>query len=99
MARETAQEKIDGIISVGTSIYREAAERAAMRGGLGDATAICDVLAQAILDENRGYGGKGPPTKRGQELAAVAKRCADAIFAARGTVEVPPSLTPSSGNG
>lgn len=63
-------------------------ERAAMRSGMGDAAALCDVLERIVLEVNLDYRGK--PTKRGRELAAVAKRCGDAIWQMREQVSVPP---------
>lgn len=84
--------KVDRILASACRIYKEPDERAAMRGGMADAAALCDALVELILAENRGRGGKGPTTKHGQELAAVAKRCGDAIWEMRKRVEVRPAL-------
>lgn len=65
------------IIAVGMRIYRSRTERAALRGGMADAAAICDVIEQQIKNEHRIRGGR--ISKRGLELAAVAKRCGDEI--------------------
>lgn len=61
--------------------YRVREERSALRCALGDATAICDILTKIIEDEHRVRGKR--ISKRGQEMAAVAKRCGDAIWATR----------------
>jgi len=58
-----------------------------MRCALGDAAALCDRIADQIGQQNRVRGGK--ISKHGQELAAIAKQCGDAIFAMRGNVTVP----------
>jgi hypothetical protein len=60
--------------------YRTRGERAAMRCVIGDAAGLCDAIARAIEIENKGNHGKGATTKRGREMAAVAKRCGDAIW-------------------
>ncbi len=70
------------------SIYKAPNERAAIRCALGDAAALCDWLVKGIKAENRGHKGKGAVTKRGHELAAVAKRCADAIWEMRELIHV-----------
>jgi hypothetical protein len=72
------------------SIYTSREERVALRCALGDAAALCDALARDIAAENRGHGGKGPVTKLGLQLEAIAKRCGDAIWEMRDNVEVPP---------
>lgn len=76
------------LMASSTSIYREPEQRVGLRCGLGDAAALCDALEQAILEESRGHNGKGPPTKRGRELAAIDKRCGDEIWAMRNMVKV-----------
>jgi hypothetical protein len=50
--------------------------RAAIRSALFDAAHLCDIIADDIRDEN-------PRGKRGHELAAIAKRCGDALWAMR----------------
>jgi hypothetical protein len=73
----------DDLAKSSQAVYQAHSERAALRCALGDAAALCDGLSRDIAAENRGYGGKGPVTKRGLELEAIAKRCADAIWAMR----------------
>lgn len=69
------------LYEVAISIYRQPSERAAMRGALSDAASLLDALSRDVAAENRGYGGKGPVTKRGLELEALVKRCADTVWA------------------
>lgn len=64
-----------------TRDYCEKNERMAMRGALFGAANVCDALATVIGHEHRMRGGK--ITKRGQMLAMVATRAADAIMAMR----------------
>lgn len=67
-------------------IYREPPERAALRCALGDAAHLCDALARDI--ENLGRRRK-TVNKKHQEMAAVARRCGDAIWKMRDLIEVP----------
>lgn len=68
------------IYEVATSIYRQPAERAAMRGALGDAAALLDALSRDVAAEHRGHGRHSPVTKKGLELEALVKRCADLLW-------------------
>jgi hypothetical protein len=74
---------IEKILPTTLATYRTRAERVAIRCALGDAAALCDCIAGQIAIANRGRGGKGAVTKRGSELEAMAKRCADAIWQMR----------------
>ena len=65
------------------NVHRDRDARAALRCGMGDSATICDIIAKRLLAEHKGYGGKGPATKLGRELAAIAKRCGDEIWALR----------------
>lgn len=73
----TPEEAEHNILTLALEIYRKPNERAAMRGALGDAAALCDAIAADIGNQHR---SKGRVTKRGQELAMVVTRAADAIF-------------------
>lgn len=61
-------------------------ERAAMRGALGDAAALCDALATQIGHDNR---ARGRITKQGLALAAAVTRAGNAIWAMREKIDVP----------
>jgi hypothetical protein len=67
IARQRAEQRI---LKIALNIYQSPKERAALRGGLGDATALCDVIAKSL------------PTKD----AAIAKLCGDAIWAMRAKI-------------
>lgn len=62
------------ILEMGLRCYPGREQRAAMRGGLGDAAALCDAIAKA------------QPSK---ETEAVAKLCGDEIWRLRNCVQVP----------
>jgi hypothetical protein len=74
------------ILASSLSIYTSRDQRAAMRGGMSDAAALCDVIARQIVIENT---SRGALTKLGKQLEAVAKRCGDDIWAMRSKVAVP----------
>lgn len=76
------------MIESATSMYRSRSERVAMRSGIGDAAGLCDAIAKQIMEEHRGRGGTGPTRKHGRELAAIAKRCGDEIWAMREMVKL-----------
>ena len=76
------------MLDVAMRCYQSRDERAAMRGALGDGAGLCDAIVHDILAEHRGRSGKGPPTKQGRELAAIAKRCGDALWAMREAIRV-----------
>lgn len=59
---------------------------APLRCALGDASAICDALAEEIITEGT---SRGHIKKRAQEDAALVKRCADLICAMREKVKHP----------
>lgn len=83
---QTTQERIDALIVPSLTTHFGTAPRAAMRCGLSDASAICDILERDFLAE---YTTKsGYIKKRGRELAAIAKRCGDQIWAYRESVNV-----------
>lgn len=57
--------------------------RAALRAGLEGAVGVCDLIAKKIEgDHLRG----GRITRRGQKKSAVARQCADTIWALRDSV-------------
>jgi hypothetical protein len=60
------------ILEMARRCYPSATERAALRGGLGDAACLCDAIANELLPAD----------------AAVAKLCADAIWTMRSKVQV-----------
>ncbi len=80
---------VTGLLGPSLTTYTSRTERAALRSALGDAAGLCDWIARDIVQEHRGNHGKGATTKRGRELEAVAKRCADAIWALRDHIKVP----------
>jgi hypothetical protein len=88
-APKTREEKTAYMLNMALDGYKTQGERAALRCALGDAVALCDGLARDIAAENRGRGGKGAVTKLGLKLEAVAKRCADEIWAMREKIHVP----------
>lgn len=69
------------MLKVAMSTYSEHAERAALRCALSDAAHLCDALARDVLYETRSK--RGHHTKRGRELAVIAERCGNAIWAMR----------------
>jgi hypothetical protein len=85
MEMTIAEEAENRLLEVANRIYRDPMQRGSMRGGMGDAAALCDAIARQIVIEHT-YGGR--VTKVGRELEAVAKRCADAIRAMREQVKV-----------
>jgi hypothetical protein len=87
---ETTDAKIEAVLASSLRIYKSGQERAALRCGLADGTTICDLIATEIEDAGR-------PSKRRREMVAVAKRCADAIYAMRGKVRVPDTPDPAAG--
>lgn len=70
------------LIEVAQRCYTEPNERAAMRGALMDAAALCDAWAAKIRDAHLIRGGKRV-SKTGQNLAHVATECADLLQAMR----------------
>jgi hypothetical protein len=78
----------DIILKSALSAHPERENRAALRCGLGDGATVCDLIAKRLLEEHRGRGGKGATTKLGRELAAIAKRCGDEIWALRERVSL-----------
>lgn len=75
------------LVKVAQEVYTSHNERAAMRCALGDAAALCDSLAKEVAHTNRGRRGRGPVTKQGEQLALIAKRCADEIWSMREKIE------------
>lgn len=63
--------------------YPGRTERAAMRSGIGDAAHLCDAIERDIRAE---HTVRGRVTNLGQQLAAVAKRCGDAVWEMRDMV-------------
>lgn len=64
--------------------YPSNPEKAAMRCALGDAAAVCDILARVIVEEGRGRNGR--VRKKFREAAKIAKRCGDDIWLMRMTL-------------
>lgn len=81
-------EEEDRILRSTLAAHPTRSERVALRCALGDASVICDLLAQTILIEHYGRNGRGATTKLGKELFTVAKRCGDAIWAVREKIDV-----------
>lgn len=75
---EIVQQLLKGTLLV----YKEHGERAALRCALGDAAHLCDAIARQIEAANPGRK-RGSVSGPGVELAAVAKRCGDTIWAMR----------------
>lgn len=71
------------------SLHPTPRERVSVRSGMDSAVHLCDALAEEILADNLDRRGNAQPTKRGQELAAIAKLCGDAIWAMRATITIP----------
>lgn len=89
MGERNAAQAMDVLAEYAMRTYRTPEERAALRCALSDAASLCDTLTKDIAAENRGNHGRGATTKRGRELAAVAKRCGDTIWALRDKITVP----------
>ncbi len=77
----TFEETEAHLLEVAKRIYQGPNERAAMRGALLDAAALCDAMARRIQDGNRVRGGR--VSRIGQDLADIATKCGDAIQAMR----------------
>lgn len=73
-----------------TEIYCPPEARGSIRGGMGDAAHLCDAIAREIAKAGR-------KSKRRDEMAAVAKRCGDAIWAMRERIGMSPLPTPPHG--
>lgn len=71
------------LLAVSLDIYQTSRERAAMRCALSDATALLDSIANEIREANRAKGTSKHITKQGHQWAAIAERCANAIWAMR----------------
>lgn len=96
---DTLAETERKILACALSIYKTPDERAAMRGALGDAAALCDALATQIGHEHR---SRGVIKKQGLALAAAVTKAADAIWQMREKIEVhetPPPDAQSAGGG
>ena len=78
---EAGQQMIDASCRV----YDTSAEHAALRCALGDAALLCDVIAREMETNARGRRGQ---RLKAMEMAAVAKRCGDAIWAMRDRIRV-----------
>lgn len=78
-------ERIAAIIRMSLDSYTTPDMRAAMRGALGDAAALCDALGSELIAQNT-RGGR--VNKRTAEMAAAFKRCGDEIWRMRETVRV-----------
>ena len=63
----------ESILEMARRCYPSRAERAAVRGGLGDAAGLCDAIAKTLPEKE----------------AAVAKLCGDAIWKMRNELQVP----------
>lgn len=84
-------ERIASILRMSLASYETPDMRAAMRGALGDAAALCDALGSELIAQNT---RRGRVNKRTAEMAAAFKRCGDEIWRMRETVRVhaqPPS--------
>ena len=69
-------------LAASLQMYPQRDRRVGMRSGMNDAAVLCDLIAGQILQSGR-------KSRRRSELAAVAKRCGDAIDAMRDQVDVP----------
>lgn len=79
-------DKLVEIFAFSLKTHATADSRAALRCALGDASAICDMIANAIQDDGR---RGNHPLKRAQEDAALATNIGDKIWAFRELVTVP----------
>lgn len=80
-------EGIDHLVESSKRIYQQASERAAMRGGMMDAAALCDKLATEMIAQNR--RGNRMPRRLALQMASAFSRCGDEIMRMRDRVEVP----------
>lgn len=86
MSEHDPDARIARMVKVSVDTYPEPETLAALRCGMGDASGICDILIRQIEAEHTGKRGV---TKQGRELAAIAKRCGDRIWQARGLIDRP----------
>ena len=86
MTTQTTKPGIKRMREASMETYRSPEERAAMRCGLSDASALCDILEREIKDKYVGRGGK--IKKIGMELSVIAKMCGDKIYEYRSRINV-----------
>jgi hypothetical protein len=82
--------RIERMIDVALRVYREPKERAAMRSALGDAAAICDMVAADIENANRTRSGK--VINAAQEMAHQVRFAGDRIWRMREQITLTCSL-------
>lgn len=80
-------EAIDSLLSLDLRTYETPDGRAALRGALGTAAALCDKMASEVLAQNT--KGRRRPNKEIQLTSAAFKRAGDEIWRMRDRVAVP----------
>lgn len=79
-------DEVLNVLDADKKIYTSRRERAALRAALGTATMICDIQARRLAAANT---HRGRLTHVGEFVVLEAKRCADAIWAARERIDIP----------
>lgn len=79
-------ERIAALLRMSLTSYADHGQRVAMRGALGDAAALCDVMSSEIVSQNT---RRGRINKRTAAAAAAFKRCGDEIFRMRDLINGP----------
>lgn len=80
------REYIETLLRSDLDIYNDTKGRAALRAALGDAAALCNMMATAVIDQNlRG----GRTNKHIRDVAAAFDRCGDEIWRMRSMINVP----------
>ena len=80
-------ERLDRILGLGFSLYKERGERAAARGALMDAAVLCDALASEYAAQNSRRGRNMSKAKL--DVMFAFKRAGDEIMRMRDRVSVP----------
>ena len=88
-------DEMDAVLKASLVAHKTRSSRAALRCGLGDATIICDLIAKQVEDNHRRKPG-GVIKKEGVLLAAIVKRCGDAIWDYRKKVTFDDVTTPTT---
>lgn len=83
----TLEEHIARALEVSMRQHPTRAGRAALRCALGDAAAICNLIARQAEAQNQGRR-KGSVSEIGAALSATAKLCGDKIWAMRADIKM-----------
>lgn len=80
------REYIEALLRSDLATYDDTRGRAALRAALGDAAALCNTMATAMIEQNS-RGGR--TNKYARDTAAAFDRCGDEIWRMRSMIQVP----------